>query len=158
MKELERRLIYLFTGEFSSMGIFIIIYVSYDVNPNNSLSLIYVFIVLNFILFQAGFYWFIKWRRMKTEKTIFPKLYKVLNLCKKVNLALIGAAPIFILSEIVFLNRVSYFEFSLMMLIYVFTVIEHINYYHIQLTNYKKGRGSRPSIDKEINRDYRQGG
>jgi len=39
-----------------------------------AISLIYVFVLLNFILLQGSFYWFIKWKRTMINKTVLPKL------------------------------------------------------------------------------------
>ena len=152
MRELEKRLVYLFTGEFFSVVTFNFIYFFYSVNPNDSLSLIFVFILLNIILLQGSFYWFVKWRSMKANKTFFPDLHKFLNILKKIDLILIGIAPIILLIEIILLDNVSLSGFILTLLIFVFAIIEYINYYHIQLTNYKNGRGRRSSIYKELDR------
>jgi len=149
-KELKKRLVYLFTGELSAIIVFIYLYFFYSVNPNNSYSLMYVFFILIFILLQGSFYWFIKWRNIKSKRTISSYLYKFLNVLKKINITLLCIAPIILLFDIFVLERVSFLSFLLSMFIYAFAIIEYINYYHIQLTNYKNGRGKKSSIAKEI--------
>ncbi|WP_216830402.1 general stress protein [Alkalihalobacterium elongatum] len=150
MKGLEKRLVYLFTGEFFAAVTFTFIYVFYSVNPNDSFSLLYVFVVLNFILLQGSFYWFIKWLRLKRKEMVFANFYKFLYVLKKLNLILIMVGPVIFLVDVFLWERVSYFGSVLTLFIYVFAIIEYVNYYHIQLTNYKKGRGKPSSIAKEL--------
>ncbi|KGX91116.1 general stress protein [Pontibacillus halophilus JSM 076056 = DSM 19796] len=150
MKDLEKRLIYLFTGEFISLVTFVYIYTYYNVNSNNSITLLFVFVLLVFILLQASFYWFIKWRRMKTKKVFVPRLNKLLIIFNNMNLIFIGIAPALFIIEIISSNKLFSSSFFLTLFIYIFVIIEYINYYHIQLTNYKNGRGKRPSMYKEI--------
>lgn len=149
-KDLEKRLVYLFTGEFFAIIVFNFVYFYHAINPNNRYSLIYVFFILNFILLQGGFYWFVKWRSLKSKKIIFPNLHKFLDVLKKINLTLIYIAPIILLIDIFVLERVSFWTVLLTVFIYVFAIVEYINYFHIQLTNYKSGRGMRSSIAKEL--------
>ena len=40
--------------------------------------------------------------------------------------------------------------FWLALFVYVFAIIEYVNYFHIQLTNYKNGRGKKASMAKEM--------
>lgn len=149
-KDLEKRLVYLFTGEFFAIIAFNFVYFYHVVNQNNSYSLIYVFFILNFILLQGVFYWFVKWRSLKSKRIIFPNLHKFLYVLKKINHTLICIAPIILLIDIFVLERVLFSRFLLTMFIYVFTIVEYINYYHIQLTNYKNGRGMKSSIAKKL--------
>jgi fatty acid desaturase len=112
----------------------------------------FVFALLIFILLQGSFYWFIKFRRMKTKKVLLPRLYKLLIIFKNINLILLGIVPVLLIIENIFFDRISFGGFFLTLLIYLFIIVEYINYYHVQLTNYKNGRGKRSSIYKEINR------
>lgn len=150
MKDIENRLIYLFTGEFFAVVGFTSVYF-YNFSSNNSYSLVYVLFILNFILLQGSFFWLIKWRRLKSKRTVLPNMYKFFIVVKKINFTLICIAPLIIMIDTVILEQVSPLTFLLIALVYVFTIIEHINYFHIQLTNYKKGRGKKASIAKEIN-------
>lgn len=149
-KDLEKRLVYLFTGEFFAIIAFNFVYFFRSVNPNDSYSLIYVFVLLNFILLQGSFYWFVKWRHLNSKRVIFTYLYKLLNVLKKINFTLICIAPVILLIDIIVLESVSFFGFLLTLFIYVFAIVEYINYYHIQLTNYKNGRGKRSSIARNL--------
>lgn len=66
MKELEKRLIYLFTGELFAVTTFTFIYLR-ELAASQSYALMYALGVLNFILLQSSFYWFIKWCRWKRK-------------------------------------------------------------------------------------------
>ncbi len=147
-KDLEKRLVYLFTGEFFAIIVFNFVFFYHALNPNKSYSILYVFFILNFILLQGGFYWFVKWRSLKSKRMIFPNLHKILDVLKKINLILICIAPIILLFDIFVLERVEFSRFILTMFIYVFAIVEYINYFHVQLTNYKNGRGMKSSIAK----------
>ncbi|MBD8005047.1 general stress protein [Bacillus norwichensis] len=152
MKGLEKRLVYLFTGEFFAVVVFTFVYIFYSVNPSNSYSLLYVFFILNFILLQGSFYWFIKWKRLKIKENILPNLNKLLSILKKINLTLLYVAPVIFLIDIIQMAQVPFSQFFLTVFIYAFAIIEYINYYHIQLTNFKNGRGKKSSIAKELNK------
>ncbi|WP_440602388.1 general stress protein [Bacillus sp. GB_SG_008] len=151
-KSFKKRLVYLFTGELFAVITFIFLYFFYPLNPNGSYALIYVFFILNFVLLQGSFYWFVKWKRLKTKRPLLPNFHKLLSILKKINLILICIAPIIFLIDITMMERMSFPVFLLTLFIYAFAIIEYINYFHIQLTNYKKGRGKKASIAKEINR------
>lgn len=151
-KSFKKRLVYLFTGELFAVITFIFLYFFYPLNPTGSYALIYVFFILNFVLLQGSFYWFVKWKRLKTKSHLLPNFYKLLSILKKINLILICIAPIIFLIDITMMERMSFPVFFLTLFIYAFAIIEYINYFHIQLTNYKKGRGKKASIAKEINR------
>ncbi|MBS4206552.1 general stress protein [Bacillus sp. FJAT-50079] len=149
MKELEKRLVYLFTGEFFSVIVFVFLYM-YSLHPNQHYSIQYVFLILIFILLQGSFYWFIKWRRLKTKANVLPNLNKIYSNLKKMNLILIYIAPVIFLIHMIQGVYGSFIQWSLTVFIYVFAIIEYVNYYHIQLTKYKKGRGKKSSIAKEL--------
>ncbi|MFD1412329.1 general stress protein [Oceanobacillus jeddahense] len=147
-KDLEKRLVYLFTGEFFAVVVFSFIYFN-NFSLNQSYSLNYALFTLNFMLLQGSFYWFIKWRRLKSKRTVLPNLYKSLTILKKVNFTLICIMPLIVIIDIFIMKRMS-FIFLVAVLVYIFAIIEYINYFHIQLTNYKIGKGKKSSIAKEI--------
>lgn len=149
MRELKNRLFYLFTGEFFAAVTFTIVYF-YHFSSNHSYALIYVLFVLNFILLQGSFYWFVNWKRLKDKKDVLPNLFKFFSGLKKVNMVLICIVPLILIMDIIILERTSCPVFLLILFVYAFTIIEYINYFHIQLTNYKNGRGKKSSIAKGI--------
>lgn len=151
MKELEKRLIYLFTGELFAVTTFTFIYLR-ELAASQSYALMYALGVLNFILLQSSFYWFIKWCRWRRKTACVPGLIPLFAVLKKINVILLCIAPLLFLLEMFMWKRSTLPIELLGLFVYFFAIIEYINYFHIQLTNYKKGRGKRPVIAKEIDR------
>ncbi len=75
--DVKNRLVYLFTGEFFAVVVFTGMYFYYFPS-NQSYSLIYALFILNFILLQGSFYWFIRWRRLKNKRIVLSNLHKPL--------------------------------------------------------------------------------
>lgn len=153
-KDIKSRLVYLFTGEFFAVVVFTSLYFNYF-SSSQSYSLIYALFILNLILLQGGFYWFICWERLKNKRTILPNLYKPFIIFKKINFALICIMPLMLILDIVVLEQIP-ITFLLTAFIYIFAIIEYVNYFYVQLTNYKNGRGKKSSIAKEIDKKQRK--
>ncbi len=140
------------TGEFFSAVVFSFLYLYHSVHPMNHFALLFaLFFLLNFILLQASFYWFIKWKRIRTKRNVFPNLGNVLSVFKKINGVLLACFPIILILNIL-IGQLSPFQAFLAVFVYGFALIEYVNYYHIQLTNYKNGRGKKASILKELDK------
>lgn len=95
-RTLEKRFSYLYTGELFSVITFI--FTSYLLNyayPTlhlYSLNSFWVsFLLLEFILLQGVIYWYVKWKRLKKEKTsVTPiRIIQYLKILKKINIAFI---------------------------------------------------------------------
>lgn len=142
-------MIYLFTGEFAAAIIFTGIYIYYF-STHHSYPLIYVLFTLNFILLQGGFYWFIQWRRLATRRTVFPNLLKLYIRLNHVNIILLMIAPLIVVGDILIDKSSDIPIFSLTLFVYGFAIVEYINYFHMQLTNYKNRRWKQSSIAKGI--------
>src|SRR5690625_3493677 len=127
-KELKNRLIYLFTGELFSVVVFTFLYFYYF-SSNTHYSLAFTLIILNFILLQGSFYWFIKLQRLKSKKIVFPTFYKSLKIFKKLNLVLICIVPLLFITDIVTHKQISVPLFFALF-VYAFTIIEYVNYYY----------------------------
>ncbi|MBB4824969.1 signal transduction histidine kinase [Sporosarcina luteola] len=153
MKGLKNRLVYLFTGEFFAMVTFVLVYIYfYHFSSNHSYSLLYMIFVLNFILLQGSFYWFIKWKGLKNKRIVVSNIYKFFSVLKKLNLILVCIAALILIKEILVLELTYLYLFLVSVFVYAFAVFEYINYFHTQLTNYKNGRGQKSSIAKGIER------
>src|SRR5699024_7548304 len=116
-----------------------------------SYSLAYALFVLNVILLQGSFYWFVKWKRLKSKQSIFPNLPKILIFFKTFNLTFLSIVPIVFIIEMLIDTPIRV-TFWLALFVYVFAIIEYVNYFHIQLTNYKNGRGQKASMAKEMDK------
>ena len=168
-KRLEKRLTYLYTGELSSLIIFV--FVSYLINyayPNLQLYSLYSFwlsfILLECLLLQGTVYWYVKLKRLRNEKiSITPvKIVRQLHRLKTLNIALI-IIPI-IAFTVDFIKWYPSFPLGGMLIaffIYLFAGLEYINYYYIQLSYdnisdikylLKRKKWKLSCIKKDINR------
>jgi len=55
--------------------------------------------------------------------------------------------PLMLIMDIVVLKII---PILLTVFVYIFAIMEYVNYFHTQLTNYKNGKGKKSSIVKEI--------
>ncbi|EID43751.1 hypothetical protein [Parageobacillus thermoglucosidasius] len=137
-KKVERKLFHLFIGELSAAVIFALIWIMYIqlfewAEPYlTSFSSLYAFILLEFILLQGSFYWFLKWKQVQ-RKCYSHLPYHQLRLFaffKRFNLLLISIGLLFMIYQF----KVFPIDFYWFVFLYVFAIIEHINYYHIRLS------------------------
>lgn len=141
-KRVEKRLSYLYTGE--SMAVVSFIIVSFLLNkayPQLKLyslaSFWFSFILLEFLLVQGSVYWHAKWKRLKKEnKSVTPvSLVKRLKKLKKCNIGLMIVSPIiFVFDFFKWYPSLPLGGLSLSGFIYIFAILEYINYFHIQLS------------------------
>ncbi|WP_242486044.1 hypothetical protein [Peribacillus sp. TH24] len=74
-KKVEKKLYNLMFGEFSALIMFAFIWVIYLYILDKfdhyltSMQNIYAFILLEFILLQGSIYWYLKWRKVKDNKS-----------------------------------------------------------------------------------------
>ena len=141
-KKIEKRLCYLYSGETASIICFLIVFYFFNLTyPQFQLSILSSFIVsfflLLFILGQGSVYWFIKWRRLKQMGTadIPNKLLLYLKITKKVNLFTLMFIPVlFVIDYQVRSLDVSLIGLLISIFVYLFAVLEYINYFHVQLS------------------------
>ncbi|TKH22224.1 general stress protein [Bacillus wiedmannii] len=139
---LEKRLSYLYTGELFSVITFI--FTSYLLNyayPTLHLYSLYSFwgsfLLLEFILLQGVIYWHVKWKRIKKEKTsVTPiRVVQYLKILQKINIAFIITGFItFTIDFIIWYPHLPLGGLSFTLFIYIFALLEYINYYHTQLS------------------------
>ena len=140
--KLEKRLSYLFTGE--SMAFFGFIIVSFLLNkayPQLQLyslcSFWFSFFLLEFLLAQGSVYWYSKWKRLRKENTsVTPiRMVRQLKKVKKWNIGLIIILPVsFIIDFFIWYLSLPVGGLSIAGFIYIFAILEYINYFHIQLS------------------------
>lgn len=166
---LENRFHYLYKGESFALILFVpLSYFIHYTYPNLQLYSLFSFwisfFLLEFILIQGVYYWYSKWKRLKTEKKSITPIRTVRHLkkLKKLNIGII------IFSVFVFMIDV-YIHFPLLPMeglylsgfIYIFAILEFINYFYIQLSydnasdiNYliKTKKLKRSSLNKDFKR------
>ncbi|MBG9550424.1 general stress protein [Cytobacillus firmus] len=136
-----KRLSYLFTGE--SMSLIMFVFISYLVNftyPDLHLYSLFSFwssfLLLEVILLQGSIYWFAKWKRLKRENTLVApiRLVQRLWVSKKWNLGMITVIPGAFVADYIIWHPAVPLGFVIAGFIYVFAILEYINYFHIQLS------------------------
>lgn len=140
--KLEKRLAYLYSGELLSLIMFIP--VSFGLNyvfPKLMLYSLFSFwtsfILLEFILLQGTIYWREKLKRLRNNDSLATpiKLVRQLTLFKRINIIIIGVGIFaFSIDFIRWHLALPFKGFLLTIGIYVFALLEFINYYYIQLS------------------------
>ncbi|RDW16679.1 general stress protein [Oceanobacillus chungangensis] len=140
--KIENRFKYLYQGERFSIILFIpLSFIIHYAFPNlqlySLLSFWISFFLLELILIQGAYYWYSKWWRLTTEnKSTTP--IRTVRLLKKTKIITIG---MIILSIIVFFIDV-YIHYPFLPIggflvsgfIFIFAILEFINYFYIQLS------------------------
>ncbi|MED1739513.1 hypothetical protein P4U97_08375 [Bacillus swezeyi] len=97
-----------------------------------SIPSLFAFALLEFLLLQGSLYWYLKYKRVKQNSCsdLSPQIIRLFLLFKRLNLMLVGAG------FLIFIYQIQNKSLDLMLYIflYVFAVIEYINYYHIRLS------------------------
>lgn len=141
-KTLEKRLAYLYSGELFSIITFVP--VSYLLNyafPNLQLYSLYSFwvsfILLEFLLLQGTIYWYVKLKGLRNENNpITPiKVVRQLHCLKTVNMVMIMTAiVVFAFDFIEWYPSLPLGGLTITFFIYIFAILEFINYFYIQLS------------------------
>ncbi len=95
------------------------------------------FFLLEVLLVQGSIYWFSKWRRLKRENTSVTPIIIVQRLkrVQKWNIGFIIIPPImFMIDFFQWYPSLPVAGLSISLFIYVFAILEYINYFHIQLS------------------------
>lgn len=142
-KYLEKRFVHLYSGELTSLILFI--FLSFLVNriyPHLQIYSLYSFwmsfIFLEILLLQGTIYWYAKYKRLKTEKTsVTPiSIVKILYHAKKINIIIMLVSLVmFIFDYIKWSDTLPIGGFLIALFIYLFAIIEFINYFYIQLSH-----------------------
>jgi len=139
---LEKRLTYLFSGELTAIILFI--FLSYLVNrayPDLQLYSLYSFWVsfflLEILLLQGTIYWHSKLKRLRVENTSMTpvRIVRQLKRFKKINIILVVVSMImFVIDYVRFYSSLPIEGLEITAFIFIFAVLEFINYFYIQLS------------------------
>ncbi|SMG44348.1 general stress protein [Paenibacillus aquistagni] len=168
-KLLGKRLAYLYSGELFSIITFVP--VSYLLNyayPHLQLYSLYSFwvsfILLEFLLLQGTIYWYAKLKRLRNENNpITPiKVVQQLHRLKTVNMVMIMTTIIvFIFDFIKWYPSLPLGGLTITFFIYIFAILEFINYFYIQLSydnvsDIKKLLKSKKLKNSCMNKDFKR--
>ena len=95
------------------------------------------FFLLELLLVQGSIYWYSKWRRLKSENTSVTPIQMVQRLKKvqKWNIVLMIIPPfMFVIDFLRWYPSLPIGGLSISGFIYIFAILEYINYFHIQLS------------------------
>lgn len=137
-KKVRKKLFGLFTGEWFATLLFAVLWFLYTQLDEGfeayltPFSSIYAFVMLEWILLQGGYYWFLKWKQVK--KGVFSQLadkqLRLFVFLKRSNLFLIAIGFLILVYQCIVFPK----EFYWFVFLFAFAIIEHINYYHIRLS------------------------
>lgn len=139
---IERRLSYLYKGELFAVINFVpLSFLINTVYPKLHLYSLYSFwisfLLLEFLLLQGTVYWYVKRKRLKREKTSITPVWIIqrLKTIKKMNIVLIftGLVP-FVIDLFYWYPSLPLAGLYVSGFIYVFALLEYINYYYVQLS------------------------
>ncbi|MFS0821957.1 hypothetical protein [Bacillus sp. 1P02SD] len=138
MKELAQKKLYrLWTGELAAAILFPILWLFYIPTfewSNEYLTTfphIFAFCILEIILFQGSYYWYVKWKRLKKgeQSSLTNKQLALFRIFKISNLVLLVIGLPVLVYQATFSKGLYWYLF-----LYGFAMIEYINYYHIRLS------------------------
>lgn len=138
-KNVEKKLFSLMSGEFFALVMFAFLWILYinildtfDAHLT-SLENIYAFLLLEFILLQGSIYWYLKWSKVKHNKSyhLSHRQLHVFRWFRRINVLLL-CIGLFIFLKNIGYSPITFNGFYLFL--YCFALIEYINYYHLRLS------------------------
>lgn len=137
-KKVEKKLVSLCTGELFAAVLFAAMWVMYIgimewTKPYlTSFPPLYAFGLLELILLQGSMYWFLKLRQIRHKsRTRLPEGQRqMFQWFKRIDQCLIGVGVLILIKQLFDFPATFYW----FLFLYVFALIEYINYFHIRLS------------------------
>lgn len=130
MEKLKKRLLNLATGELAAVVVFIFVYRSFHLGTASFIT----FSFLIFILVQGSLYWFYRYVLIVRQQMVHHAVTQLLRLFKVSNLLALSGILIAIP-----LVQTGLKDLLVAFVIFLFGVIEYINYYWYRLSYGKSG-------------------
>ena len=130
MKKFKKQLLSLATGELAAVIVFIFIYCSFSLGKASFI----VFSFLIFILLQGSLYWFYRYTLVVYQKKVHSIVIRLLRTLKILNLIALFGIVIAIPA-----TQTDIKDLIVAVAIFLFGVIEYINYYWYRLSYGKSG-------------------
>jgi len=133
--KVKKKLLHLYTGELAATIVFAIVWLAFFQQydwAKITVYTAYAFALLEFILLQGTYYWYLKYNQIK-QSDYGPLPHSKLRIFKRlktINLALIGLGFPFLIAQLIELPATFYF----FLFLYLFAIAEYINYYYIRLS------------------------
>jgi len=137
-QKLTNKFFKLFTGELAATIMFAGVWLMFLsihewTKPYlTSIAPFFAFLLLEFLLVQGSYYWYLKWRQAKSrDLSVLPEYHlKVFRGLKIMNLLLLGVGFVLVIYELINYSD----EFYWFLFLYLFALAEYINYYHVRLS------------------------
>lgn len=130
MKKFKKQLLSLATGELAAVIVFIFVYRSFSLGKASFI----VFSFLIFILLQGSLYWFYRYTLVVYQKKVHSIVIRLLRTLKILNLIALFGIVIAIPA-----TQTDIKDLIVAVAIFLFGVIEYINYYWYRLSYGKSG-------------------
>lgn len=129
MRDQAKRLLHLGIGEIAAGFLFIFVFLNLGSRWGSGTSSNFGLVLLVFLLMQGGSYWLIRYRHLKKRTSINRKVVRGFVWLRRLNL-LFGAASL--IGILFFFDNLTDLLFGTFL--YLFSVIEYINYYEYRLS------------------------
>jgi hypothetical protein len=137
-KRVKKRLVSLYTGELFAVFTFACIWVLYiqlfewSIPYLTSYSSVYAFVLLELILLQGSYYWYVKLKQIQKNdfKPLSDRKLRIFVYFKRLNSSLI-LIGVFVLIYQIISKPIELYWF---VFVFLFAVVEHINYYYVRLS------------------------
>lgn len=136
--KLTKKLFNLFSGELAATIMFATVWLMFLTSHEwtkpylTSFTPLFAFLLLEFLLLQGSFYWYLKWRqaRRRDFSNLPEYQLKLFRGLKRVNLFLLGVGFVLVIYELISYPKEMYW----FLFLYLFALAEYINYYHVRLS------------------------
>ena len=129
---LKKTLINLAVGELVAVIVFWInfsIFKKYITNTVSIIPVISTLFLLSFILIQGSIFWLVLLKRISNKNFAKTSLGKIYNHLRRLNIILL-----FLSILIIIVNHQTFTPTIISLSIWIFTIIEYINYYKVRLS------------------------
>ncbi|WP_026478460.1 hypothetical protein [Alkaliphilus transvaalensis] len=130
MKNLKKQFLNLAIGEFAAIMVFIYAFRTFNLGPAS----LGAFAFLIFLLLQGSTYWLYRYKLIVARRPPSNGAIKILKLAKQLNLVI---SVVVVISMLIVKRDLK--DLVIAILIYVFALIELINYYWYRLSYGKTG-------------------
>lgn len=141
MNRLKKRLLYLWTGEFAAICAFVFAYRVYNPGMASLTALLY----LIFILLQGSMYWFYRYILVIKRESLDHRIIKIFSILRWLNMIFIV-----IVGMIIPIIKSGYGDLFIAIGIFLFGIIEFINYYWYRLSYGKSGFNIEILLNKKL--------
>lgn len=130
MKRLKKQLLYLAIGEFAALCTFIFVYRLLNLGMASFIAFAYLIL----ILLQGSIYWFYRYILLIKRVSFGIKAIKFFRFLRQLNMILLV-----IISMLIPIIKSNYIDLLIAIGLFLFGVIEYVNYYWYRLSYGKSG-------------------